>query len=246
MTTSPDNVRVASIEPETVEEAEPSSPEPSAETRSMTVKPTATSDRESVLENLPVSDPQPAEVTQLLHAWTQGDPDALADLMPLVCDELRSRARRYLDRENRQHTLQPTALVNEIYLRFERRHSVHWKNRAQFFGYAAKMMRQVLVDHARAKNRDKRGSGQRPVSFDADFHKEPVDPKAPSIDLVALNVAVDALEALDPRQARIVELRFIVGLTVEETAAALEISTATVKREWRLARLWLYREMGGR
>ena len=178
---------------------------------------------ESVLENLPASEPHPAEVTQLLQAWTQGDPDALADLMPLVCDELRARARRYLDREHRQHTLQPTALVNEIYLRFERRHSVHWKNRAQFFGYAAKMMRQVLVDHARAKNRDKRGKGQRPLSLDADF-REPADNQASLVDIVALNVALNALEELDPRQARIVELRFIIGLTVEETAAEEQVA----------------------
>ena len=239
----PSNVRQATRQADAVDEPEPSSP--GLETEAPGAR-ASDSGPKSVLENLPPVGPPPAEVTQLLQAWTQGDPDALADLMPLVCDELRARARRYLDRENRQHTLQPTALVNEIYLRFERRKSVHWKNRAQFFGYAAKMMRQVLVDHARAKNRDKRGSGQRPVSFDAEHYDEPADPKQPSIDIVALHVALEALEALDSRQARVVDLRFIVGLTVEETAAALEISTATVKREWKLARLWLYREMGGR
>lgn len=191
--------------------------------------------------------PPPQDVTQLLQAWTDGDPNALAELMPLVCDDLRAQARGYLGREGRgEHTLQPTALVNEIYLRLEKRKTVAWENRAQFFGYVAQMMRRVLVDHARYKNRDKRGSGYRPVSLDALPVDKIVTSRNQSVDLEALNDALNALETLDPRQARIVELRFIVGLTVEETAAALEISTATIKREWRLARLWLYREMGGR
>lgn len=181
------------------------------------------------------------EVTHLLHAWSEGDPDALAQLMPLVCDELRALARSFLGRERQRHTLQPTALVNELYLRIQGREHVEWKSSAQFFGFAAETMRRVLVDHARHRNRDKRGAGIQPISLD--ILNDPG--RVQDLDLVALSDALDDLAKLDPRQAKIVDLRFFVGLTVEETAAVLEISTATVKREWRVARLWLYREISG-
>lgn len=184
---------------------------------------------------------QTDDVTELLMAWNDGDPDALTKLMPMVCDELRTLARSYLDREVPGHTLQPTALVNELYLRLQGRQTVQWRNSAHFFGYAAQTMRRVLVDHARRKKREKRGQGISPVSLDniddiADSRSEVV---------VAIDDALKTLETLDPRQAEIVSLRFFVGLTIEETAAVLQIGTATVKREWQLARLWLYRELNG-
>ncbi|MEM1206266.1 MAG: sigma-70 family RNA polymerase sigma factor [Acidobacteriota bacterium] len=186
--------------------------------------------------------PHSTQVTQLLIRWSSGDSEALAKLMPLVCEQLRDLAGGYLRNEAAGHTLQPTALVNELYLRLHGCRTVNWKNRAHFFGFAAQTMRRVLVDHARGRKRAKRGRGERPVSIDGSFDLMQ-DPQ--SLDLIRLNDALEALETLDPRQAEIVNLRFFVGLTVEETAAVLDISAPTVKREWKLARLWLYREMRG-
>jgi len=181
------------------------------------------------------------EVTHLLHLWSEGDTDAFAQLMPLVCDELRGLARRYLHREDRGHTLQPTALVNEVYLRLHGRRQVQWKNRAHFFGFAAQTMRRILVDHARGNKTSKRGGGLRPLPLD-----EALDvAESRHTDLIALDEALVMLQEMDARQAQIVELRFFVGLTVEECAAVLGIGTATVKREWKLARLWLYRQING-
>ncbi|NJL28768.1 MAG: sigma-70 family RNA polymerase sigma factor [Thermoanaerobaculia bacterium] len=183
----------------------------------------------------------PQEVTQLLLDWSEGDPKALAKLMPLVCDELRTLARRYLNREALGHTLQPTALVNEVYLRLHGRKRVQWKNRAHFFGFAAQTMRRILVDHARSQKTSKRGEGGHALPLD-----EAIDLAAhQQTDLVALDEALKILTEMDPRQAQIVDLRFFVGLTVEECAAVLGIGTATVKREWQLARLWLLREISG-
>jgi len=184
---------------------------------------------------------QPSEITRLLLEWSEGDPGALAELMPLVCDDLRAMARRQMVGESPGHTLQPTALVNEFYLRLNGRRSVSWKNSAHFFGFAAQAMRRILVDHARKKKRDKRGG---------DVQKVPLElagdlPDPGDVDLVELDQALDRLAEMDPRQAQIVELRFFIGLTVAETAAVLEISDPTVKREWSSARLWLLREMGG-
>ena len=179
------------------------------------------------------------EVTQLLLRWSDGDKDALSALMPLVCRDLRNLARGYLDKESPAHTLQPTALVNEVYLKLHDRRTVSWKNSAHFFGFAATTMRRILVDHARSHQRAKRGDGVRPLPLDESF--DLIDDQ--NLDMVALDDALTQLADLDPRQASIVELRFFVGLTVEETAAVLEISPPTVKREWRLARLWLYREL---
>lgn len=182
------------------------------------------------------------EVTRLLHDWSEGDPQALAKLMPLVCEDLRSMARRYMRRETPGHTLQPTALVNEVYLRLHDRRQVNWKNRAHFFGFAAQTMRRILVDHARSRQTAKRGDGVQAVPLD----ETAADLAVPlRLDVVALDDALGTLAKMDPRQALIVELRYFVGLNVEETAAVLDISTATVKREWRVAKLWLFREIKG-
>ncbi|HEX9736000.1 MAG TPA: ECF-type sigma factor, partial [Thermoanaerobaculia bacterium] len=176
-------------------------------------------------------------MTRLLHDWSEGDPQALAKLMPLVCEDLRAMARRYMRREEAGHTLQPTALVNEVYLRLHGRRQVSWKNRAHFFGFAAQTMRRVLVDHARSRQTAKRGDGLQAVPLD-----ETGDLAVPlRLDVVALDDALKSMARMDARQAHIVELRYFVGLNVEETAAVLEISTATVKREWRVAKLWLFR-----
>lgn len=183
----------------------------------------------------------PSAITRLLHDWSKGDPEALAKLMPLVCRDLRRLARSYLRREGNGHTLQPTALVNEVYLRLHDRREVSWRNSAHFFGFAAQTMRRILVDHARSQQAKRRGNGQRPLSLD-DTGDLPVKS---DMDLIALDDALKDLAELDPRQARIVELRFFVGLSVEETAKVLEISPATVKREWKVAKLWLYREIQG-
>ncbi len=182
-----------------------------------------------------------SEVTRLLHEWSEGDTQALTKLMPLVCEDLREMAQRYFRREPPSHTLQPTALVNEVYLRLHGRRTVSWKNRAHFFGFAGQTMRRVLVDHARTHQAAKRGDGVQRISLDEslDF-AQPLD-----VDLVALDDALKTLAKMDPRQAQIVNLRYFVGLSVEETADILGISTATVKREWKLAKLWLLREIKG-
>lgn len=188
-----------------------------------------------------MSNEVPPRVTRLLLAWSDGDPDALAELMPLVCDELRQMASRYMDRESAGHTLQPTALVHEFFLRVQGRRKVSWKNRKHFFGSAAQTMRIILVDHVRRQNRHKRGSGEAPVSLGEELEGIPVS--APNLEILELHQVLDRLEATDPRAAEVVKLRFFVGMSVQETAAALELSPATVKREWQFARLWLYREL---
>jgi RNA polymerase sigma-70 factor (ECF subfamily) len=181
----------------------------------------------------------PESVTQLLIAWNDGDKDALDKLLPIVYDELRRQAARYLRRERPGHTLQTTALIHEAYLRLIDQKSVHWQNRAQFFGIAAQMMRRILVDHARTKHRAKRGGSDIRVSL-TDATKVTKDP---DLDLVELDEALNRLAEIDPQQSRIVELRFFSGLNVEETAAALQISPATVKRDWKVAKAWLHREI---
>ena len=181
----------------------------------------------------------PADVTQLLLAWNQGDRAALDKLMPIVYDELRRLARKQLRSEAPEHTLQATALVHEAYLRLIDQHSVSWQNRAHFFGIASQMMRRILVNHALARATEKRGGGAEKLSLD-----EAVSfPNQREIDLIALDEALKELERLDPQQTRIVELRFFAGLSIEETAEALRISPATVKREWSTARLWLRRQL---
>jgi len=179
------------------------------------------------------------EITGLLVSWGEGDRDALDRLIPLVTTELRRLARRYLDRESAGHTLQPTALVNELYLRLVDRRKVSWQNRAHFFGFAAQTMRRILVDHARSQRAKKRGSGARKVALDDALGLV----KEPNVDLIALDDALNTLAAMDERQSRIIELRFFAGLTLEETSEVLSISEATVSRDWASAKAWLYREL---
>jgi len=180
----------------------------------------------------------PADVSELLDRWRSGDERALEALVPLVYQELRSVAHRFLRRERRGHTLQTEALVHEAYLRLHDGRPVDTDNEAHFVAVAARLMRQILVDYARSHGAAKRGSGQRvELTLGVDM------PQLPDADVLAVEDALNALATRDAQQARIVELRFFGGLTIEETAAALGISSATVKREWVIARAWLSREM---
>ena len=181
----------------------------------------------------------PGDVTRLLIAWNGGDAGALEKLIPLVYGELRRQARGYLRNERSGHTLQPTALVHEVYLRLIDQSRVKWQNRAHFFGVAARAMREILVDHARKRRATKRGGFHSLISIDD------VNPEAPqrSFDLLDLDRTLKRLAALDERQARLVELRVFGGLTIDEAAEVLEISPATVSREWRHAETWLHREL---
>jgi len=179
-------------------------------------------------------------VTQLLIDWSKGDKQALERLMPLVYSELRRLATNYLRKERLGHTLQPTALVNEAYLRLVDQRNAHWQNRAQFFGISAQLMRRILVDHARQHQAVKRGGvGQRRLSITS---AEAIV-KENEIDFLALNEALEELSKMDPQQGRIVELKFFGGLSIEETAEVLNISHATVERDWKLARAWLRRKL---
>ncbi len=179
------------------------------------------------------------EVTALLDAWSDGDPEALAELMPLVYDELHRIARRQFRRESKGLTLQPTAVVNEVYLRLKGQRKVRWRSRAEFFAVAAQLIRRVLVDHARHRKRLKRGGDVPKVPFEEVLGR--AASKAPG--LIALDDALDSLGRLAPRQARVVELKIFGGLTLEEIASALEISRSTVHREWNAALLYLRREL---
>lgn len=184
-------------------------------------------------------EPGPGVVTEWLVAWTKGDRRALEELVPLVYDELRRIARRYLDRRP-NHSLQPTALINEAFIRLIDRRRIDWKNRAHFFGVAAKTMRGILIDHARKERAAKRGGTALTVAFDDAIG---VPERPGQLDLVALDDALSSLTALDPELGELVELRFFGGLTLEETAAVMGVSTGTVKRSWKSARSWLRREM---
>ena len=177
-------------------------------------------------------------VTELLVRWRKGDDSALDALLPLVYDELRRLARHHLASERSDHTLQSTALVHEAYLRLVDQSPLRIENRAQFFGIAARLMRQILVDHARARQASKRDGGCR-VTLDESASRPPKQ----DLDLVALDDALNELTRLDAQQARIVELRFFAGLSIEDTSQVLDISPATVKRSWTTARLWLRREL---
>jgi len=181
----------------------------------------------------------PEDITALLRAWSEGDPRAAENLLPLVYTDLRRRAGGYLRRERRNHTLNPTALVHEAYLRLVDQRHVTWQNRAHFFGIAAEMMRRILVDHARSHGAAKRGGTWCQVPFDDTVATS--EPRC--VDLVAVDSAVEELAQFDPRQARVVELRFFGGLSVEETAEVMSLSRATVKREWTMARAWLHRRL---
>jgi len=179
------------------------------------------------------------QITQMLLRWSDGDKSAFDQLLPLVYDELRRLAKGYLRRHSVQNTLQPTALVHEAYLRLINQEQVSWQNRAQFFGLAAKIMRGLLVDHARRTQAEKRGGSNFSVSLsEADRIGQQSD-----LDLLALDEALDKLATLEPRHSQIIEMRFFAGLTIEETALALGVSHATVERDWNLARAWLFREL---
>jgi RNA polymerase sigma factor (TIGR02999 family) len=181
----------------------------------------------------------PADITQLLLAWNKGDQAALDNLIPIVYDELRRLAQQHMRFEAPEHTLQATGLVSEVYLRLVHQKRVDWQNRAHFFGAAAQIIRRVLVDHARTRRRLKRGGSAVKVSLFDDIGAT----DGVNLDVVALEHALSELAKLDPQQERIIELRFFAGLSIEDTAEALSISPATVKREWTTARAWLYREM---
>jgi RNA polymerase sigma factor (TIGR02999 family) len=187
-----------------------------------------------------ISNSPPSDVTRLLVDWQNGSAEALDQLMPLVYNELRAIANRYLSRERNDHTLQSTSLVHEAYVRMIDQRHVQWQNRAHFLGIAAQMMRRILVDHARHEHRLKRGGPLPSLSLDAAVA---VATPAREIDLLALDEALDRLAAIDAQQSRLVELRFFSGLTIEEAAVALGVSPGTVKREWSTAKAWLFREM---
>lgn len=180
------------------------------------------------------------EVTDLLHAWTEGEPAALEALVPAVQSELRRLARAHLRRERRNHTLQPTALVNEAYLRLLQQRRVHWRNRKQFFALASRVMRRVLVDHARKRLAAKRGGRD---AMEVTWNDAQELPRRRQANVIALHDALSSLSELDERQGQIVELTCFGGLSLAEIAEVLAISTTTVKREWRVAKLWLFREM---
>ena len=187
--------------------------------------------------------PSPSSaVTELLVAWGGGDDSALEQLMPLVHAELSRLARREMHGEREGHTLQTTALVNEAYLRLVKLTGVTWNDRAHFFAMSARLMRRILVDHARSRRYLKRGGGAPLVTF----NEEVTVGMQPGTDLLALDDALEALAAVDPRKSQIVELRFFGGLSVEETAAALHVSAGTVMRDWRLAKAWLLKQLDER
>ena len=188
------------------------------------------------------SDADPASVTQLLLAWSNSDRGALDQMLPAVYSELRRLAVHYLSQEPVGHTLQPTALVHEAYLRLIDQRQVDWRNRAQFLGLAGNMMRRILVNHARDRAAQKRGGGAAAVSLSL------VEAPAgrPDVELIALEDALQRLAALDERKSKVVELKFFGGLTIEEIAEVLQISGATVEREWAFARAWLYEAIEGK
>ncbi len=184
--------------------------------------------------------PSSGEVSKLLRAWTDGDRGALDKLTPIVYDELHRLARRYMKRERAGHSLQTTALVNEAYMRLVEYKRMQWQNRAHFFAVSAQLMRRILVEHARRHNL-KRGGGVQHVSLE----EAAVVGGDEDVDLLALDDAMNGLARIDPRKVHVVEMRFFGGLSVEETAEVLKVSTVTVKRDWRAARAWLYRELTG-
>jgi len=182
------------------------------------------------------------EVTRLLQDWSAGSREALDKLLPLVYDELRRLAHSYLKHERPNQTLQTTALVHEAYVKLVDQRSVNWQNHGQFFAISAQAMRRILLDNARRRTAVKRGSGQPIISLD---EAATISSQAANESLLALDMALQELEKLDPEQARIVELRYFGGLTIDETAEVIKTSPATVKREWAMARAWLYKAITG-
>ncbi len=189
-----------------------------------------------------MTQPSAHEVTQLLQAWGDGDQRALEKLVPLVYDELHQAAHRYIVQQPSDHTLQTTALVNELYLRLVNFREISWQNRAHFFAVCARLMRQVLIDFARSRRYLKRGGGAPHVSLDEAL----VVSWEALVDVLALDDALNALAALDPRKGQVVELRFFGGLSVEEAAEVLKVSEETILRDWKLAKLWLLHELSGK
>jgi RNA polymerase sigma factor (TIGR02999 family) len=183
--------------------------------------------------------PADRTVTSLLRAWTEGDAAALDRLTPFVEAELRRLARVYMSRERKDHTLQPTAVVNEVFVRLIDANDIRWNDRAHFFGICARLMRRVLVDHARSRGYQKRGGGAHKLTIDENsLTAPPMD-----VDLLALDDALEELARVDERKCRVIEMRFFAGMSVEDTAAALQVSTDTVKRDWRIAKLFLLKEL---
>ena len=201
---------------------------------SRSTEPTATSEEMRSVAN-------GHEITQWLAAFQRGDPGALEKLSPLVYDELHRQAIRAFSRERSGHTLQPTALVNEVYLRLVNQREATWQNRAQFFGVAAQMMRRILVSHARARHAAKRGGAEQRITLTEDVAAGPQR----DVNLLALDEALKKLEAIDLEKSRMVELRFFSGMSVAETAEVMGVSPRTIDRQWQTAKAWLYREIAG-
>jgi RNA polymerase sigma factor (TIGR02999 family) len=195
----------------------------------------------------PSEPPDPAasspDVTPLLLAWGHGDKSAGEQLLPAIYEELHRQAGRAMRRESEEHTLQATALVHEAYLRLVDQRRAEWQNRAQFFGVAAQIMRRILVDHARAQHATKRGGAMQQITLSDANQAAAAQQDDNALDVLALHDALERLAAMDPEQARLVELRYFGGMNIEETAEALGVSPATVKREWAVARAWLRREL---
>ncbi len=180
------------------------------------------------------------QITQLLNQWSNGDAEVLDDLMPLVYVELRRQASGYLRRERSNHTLQPTALINEAYLKLIDQRDVKWQNRAHFFAIAAQAMRRILVDYARERKREKRGGAAENLPLDEALT---IVSQEKSVDLVALDEALNKLARFDERQAKVVELRYFSGLSIDETAEVLNVSNVTIRRDWNMAKAWLHQEI---
>jgi len=186
------------------------------------------------------SEREASEITQMLREWSEGKREALDNLLPLVYNELHRQAASFLRKERPGHTLQTTALINEAYLKLIDRRDVNWQSRTHFFAVAAQAMRRILVDYAKAKHREKRGGDNIKLSLE---EAAPIEAKEKGVDLIALDEALDKLALRDAQQARVVELKYFSGLSLEETAEALHISRATVARDWEAARAWLHREL---
>lgn len=183
---------------------------------------------------------QDLKITRMLREWSEGNREALEELMPLVYDELHRQASRFLKKERSDHTLQTTALIHETYLKLIDQRDVNWESRTHFFAIAANLMRRILVDYARTKKREKRGGDAVKLPLE---EIENISGKEKGVDLIALDEALERLEKIDEKQARVVELRYFSGLSLEETAAAMNISRTTVAEEWRMAKAWLHREL---
>jgi RNA polymerase sigma factor (TIGR02999 family) len=186
-----------------------------------------------------MNDPRAHEVTEILREWCGGDREAAERLFPLVYDELKRQARIFLNRERKDHTLQPTALVHEAYLRLVDQANLKVENRTHFFGIASRLMRQILVDHARRKNAEKRGGAAQRLSLD----DVEIGPELAAGDVLVLHEALEQLESLDERKAQVVEMRFFGGMKEDEIAEVLGVNEKTVRRDWQFAKLWLYREL---